>query len=497
MNEHRAREATLLEAFETAQPPSPSWSDDDRRWADRVAVDASPVGTAADAFVALRAGHAMQRLGAREPALARYVARPAWQRGSTAVIALVAFGLGVVGDVIGGGQHINLLAPPLWGVLAWNAVVYVLLLAMPLVNAVRAARQQTVRAGVLVRVAEALLRVRQRLPRASAGGNAAAVRGFAALWLARSRRLALLRGQAALHVGAAALGVGLVAGLYARGLVLDYRVGWESTFLGAEAAHALVTTVFGPAAVFAGIALPDVATFTTLQTVSGRSVAGGAVGAPAAPWLHLVALTLLLFVVLPRLLLALGCAVRVAWRAQHFVLPADAPYFQRLARLGRGGAAHVVVFPYATTPSPQATLGLRTLLGEALGGRIEVLVAPAVAFGGEDETMPRPIAPDTTHAVLLFDLGATPEAEHHGRFVDAIGAVLPAGAVLAVLVDSTAFERRFAGLGTRLAERREAWRLWGESVGLVPVPLDLEAPDVSKAEPFLQAAFVAVPKGAR
>ena len=31
MNERQAREATLLQAFESAEAPSPSWSDEDRR----------------------------------------------------------------------------------------------------------------------------------------------------------------------------------------------------------------------------------------------------------------------------------------------------------------------------------------------------------------------------------------------------------------------------------------------------------------------------------
>ena len=62
MDERRAREVTLLEAFETMQPASPSWSDDDRRWADRVAVEAVRPGSAPDTFIATRAGHALQRL---------------------------------------------------------------------------------------------------------------------------------------------------------------------------------------------------------------------------------------------------------------------------------------------------------------------------------------------------------------------------------------------------------------------------------------------------
>src|SRR6185295_8862465 len=124
MDERRAREVTLLEAFETAQPASASWSDDDRRWADRVALEAATPGSAPAAFVATRAGHALQRLAPREPALARAQAQPSWR------------------------------------VLAWNLAVYVLLVAMPIV---RVARRYPVRRGPIVRAAEILLRLRQRL----------------------------------------------------------------------------------------------------------------------------------------------------------------------------------------------------------------------------------------------------------------------------------------------------------------------------------------------
>ncbi len=205
--------------------------------------------------------------------------------------------------------------------------------------------------------------MRHRLPRLSAGGNATAVRGFAALWLERSRSLAALRAETALHAGAAALALGLVAGLYARGLVLDYRAVWESTFLDVAAAHGVVTTVFGPAARLSAIALPDEAGFAALRDIHGGNVAG----APAAPWIHLIALTLLGAVVIPRALLALACAALASGRSRCFAVPLDAPYFQRLLRLRKGGPARVSVHPTAATPTPQATLGLRALLAASCG----------------------------------------------------------------------------------------------------------------------------------
>ncbi|MEP7139583.1 MAG: DUF2868 domain-containing protein [Caldimonas sp.] len=483
MNERLARDVTWLEAFETARPPAPSWSDEDRAWADRVALEAVAPDSSADEFVAQRAGHALQRLGPREPALQRLVSPRTGGGGWIAVVLAIAFVLGIATNAIGSSQRIDLLAPPFWGVLLWNAVVYLLLLGAPLLRLLRRTPHEP---GPFVRAMETLLRARRRLPSLSGGGNAAAVRTFATLWLGRSRALAVLRAETALHAGAAAFAAGLIAGLYARGLVLDYRAVWESTLLDVGAAHGIVTTVFGPAARLAGIALPDEAAFAAMRAVHGGVVAG----APAAPWLHLIALTLLGAVVVPRALLALGCAALAAARARRFRLPLDAPYFQRLLRLRKGGPARVSVHPYATTPSPQATLGLRALLAAALGPRLELAVAPSVAFGAEDEVAPH-VEPDCTHVVALFDLGATPETENQGRFVQALRAVSPAAAAMATVVDAAAFARRFGMVDDRVAERREAWRAWSESNGARAVVVDLDAVDAveAAASAELEAAF--------
>ena len=491
MNAHSAREVTLLEAFETAQPASASWGEEDRAWANRVALEAAASDAAPDTFVAQRARHAMQRLAPRERVAAQSIGEPLWQARWIAVVMLIGFAGGLLADSIGSSQRINLLAPPLWGVLVWNALVYLVLLAALLAGLLRRARGRGHGApGPGVRAMQALLRIRRRLPKASAGGSASALRRFAMLWIARSSRLSVLRAETVLHAGAAALGLGLIAGLYARGLVLDYRAAWESTILSPDIAHALVSALLEPASRLSGIALPDAAAFAALRSAHGEP----GIGAPAAPWIHLFGLTLLLVVVLPRTLLALACAGRSGVLARRFALPLDEPYFQRLLRLQRGGAARIVVWPYGRTPSPQATLALRALFAEAFGPRVVLQIAPTVGFGAEDDA-PLAADPVCTHAVALFDLNATPETENHGRFIERLGAELPPGAALAVLVDEAAFAQRFGGLPERLAQRREAWRVWAESVGAAPVFVDLEAALPAAAEPMLQAAF-AMPRSA-
>jgi hypothetical protein len=117
-------------------------------------------------------------------------------------------------------------------------------------------------------------------------------------------------------------------------------------------------------------------------------------------------------------------------------------------------------------------------------------VAPGVAFGAEDEAT-LAVPPGTSHAIALFDLAATPEPENQGRFVRRLAAALPTGAALAVVLDETQFARRFAGVGERVAERRDAWRRWGEGEGRVPLALALEAPPPADAPAKLLAAFAA------
>ena len=462
MNEAAAREVVLVQAFETAAPTPPSWSDEDRLWATRLAR----ADTGADdvqSFVVRRARHAMQRLGPREPAAAAWLARRLWRWRWIAWAALAGAALGVLADSIGGSQRINLLAPPLWAVLLWNVVVYVVLLGHGLARLLTRKTQP----GALVKLTERVLRVGRSLPglgsvSASASGSAKALQGFASRWLRISAPLSAARAATLLHAAAAALALGLIGGLYLRGLVLDYRAAWESTFLSAPNAQAILASLLAPAVAISGIALPDAMAFEAMRSVHGAAQNG----APAAPWIHLLALTLALAVVLPRAVLALWSAARAHWLARHVVLPLEGPYFQQLARAARGDVARVFVAPYASTPDAAAGVALRVLLARALGDALQIEFAPTTAFGAEDEPgagMNPP--PGSTLAIALFDLAATPEAENQGRFARRLAAHAPT----LVLIDEVAFAERFRADPDRLMQRREAWRALAAALGTTPV----------------------------
>lgn len=567
MDEAAARGAILLQAFESVQPASPNWSHSDGAWATRLALhDSAPGDIATDArtndsgidaepndirtdgdsrthdtgmgdgkvdarpgsasgrlsarhardadeaFIAQRVRHALQRLVPRDPAAAHWLARRPWRWRWLGWMVLGALAVGVLADSIGPSQRVNLLAPPLWAVVVWNAIVYALLLGHRLSQLRHretrvAAPLQPSQASRTSRPAQTprLLRLLERMRRwmrafldggrdATAAGRSAesssgaALRAAAALWLPCGAALAGARAAAGLHAAAAALACGLIMGLYARGLVLDYRATWESTFLSASAAHALLRVLLAPAAAVSGIALPDVAAFAALRSAQG---ADASVGVSAAPWIHLIALTLLLLVVLPRVLLAAWHAGRAHWLTGHLALPLGEAYFQRLIRARTGGVARVVVVPYASPPGPQAVAALHRLLVPPLGDGLHLEFAPTASFGAEDAAAAA-LAPGTTLAIALFDLTATPEAENQGRFAERLAARAPAGAPTLIVIDEAEFARRFHSDPARLAQRRDAWRAFAEGCGTLPVFADFslpDAPDPQAAERGVVAAL--------
>ncbi len=485
MTEAQARQVTLLQAFDTASPPSPHWGDEDRAWATRAALqDGGGTDTAA-AFIARRARHAMQRLAPRVPLLVRGAAgwfSLSWSKWvGLAVIAGLL--LGALVESLGSSQRINLLAPPLWGVLAWNAVVYVALLGQAMAGVLR----RPARGGVLRRLTARLLGGSGIAERAAESVPAA----FAAAWARRSAPLTALRAATVLHAAAAAFALGLIAGMYLRGLALDYRAVWESTFLGASSAQALVGGALAPAAALSGIALPDAAGFEALRAAPGQIMQG----APAAPWIHLFALTLLGVVVLPRAALAVLDALRAAWQSRRFVLPLDDAYFQALVRQQHGDVAQVLVQPYACAPDAALAGMLAALLAPVLGDGAVVRLAPAAAFGEEDAPGAAPPPAGTTLVLAWFDLSATPEAETHGRYARGLATRAPAGAPTLIAVDETGFRARFGA--ERLAQRRDAWRAFTDRLGTLPVYVDPRAPDAAGVQRAVQlAARSPVPRGA-
>jgi hypothetical protein len=469
--EAAARRVLLLRDVERGGVGAAHWSAEDAAWATRLARETAPgVAAAAGAtgrvltsaqWLDHRATQAWQRLAPRDRRLAALAERGLWRSFvPLALPAALAVGAaaGLAADGFGArSQVIDLLSPAWLGLLGWNLLVYGWLFV-----------------GVLGRPSRPgwLRRLAARL--AAHGGRGAAAPGFAADWATRTAGLTAARAASLLHLAAAAFAAGMVASLYLRGLVLDFRAGWQSTFLDAQAVHMLLAALLAPASAASGVAVPDAAALAALRVGGGQAAA-----ASAAPWIHLFAATLGLFVVVPRLLLAGRAAAMAWWRGRRIVLPLAEPYFQRLLQQARSARARIVVLPHGSTPSAQAALALRELVVQALGDDARLDITRSTPYGDEDGPLPA-AGTGTTWRLALFDLASTPEPEAQGRFVQALRGSGGEGALL-LLVDEAAARTRLAALPERLAERRAAWQRFAAEAGVPLALVDLAAPEAADA----------------
>ncbi|MDT3677392.1 MAG: DUF2868 domain-containing protein [Burkholderiaceae bacterium] len=486
MTESEARNALLLRALELAPAGVVRWTDDDRAWASRAASEVEGASAAGERFVARRAQLALERLGAREAFARRAQRSTDWRPWFGWALPAIALAAGLVTDAIGPSRHVNVLAPPLLAVMTWNLVVYVSIA----VRALLRRRAQPHRGAIASAIARAAQRaiVPGRNSRAAdhaddAGGRSRARRAvvtrFAGDWAKASAALTTARVARVLHVSAIAFALGALTGLYVRGLVFEYRAGWESTFLDANTMHALLGFVLKPASLLTGIALPDVARLEAMRFPETG-------GERAAPWIHLYAVMVALVVVVPRALLALYDRALEHRLARSFTLPAADRYFASLLREHSGEAALVLVLPCHFAPSPQSTLALRAVLGVVFGPTLQLVVAQAAEYGDEERVdAALASAPEAAVVLALFSSSATPEAETHGVFLTRLLGARPAGSELIALVDESAFAARFGGADSvslrRRDERRQAWKRLLAAHECRPVFVDLERDDAAEA----------------
>lgn len=421
----------------------------DAAWASaeaRRTVGESDDSATALAFVVARAQLAQRRLSERDAAWRVPLQGDA--QGPRVWRWLLWLGAGllaalIVGNVLGSTQRINLLAPPVLLLLIWNLAVYALLLVAP-------------GKGLSAWLAHRLEAARVHgSGRSSAAPLTAARARFAAEWALATRGVLQPRVAAALHGAAALLALAVVASMYIVGLAFDYRAGWDSTWLDAEAVQRLLATVLAPASMVSGIALPEVAELARLRFAEGSS------GERAGRWIHLYAVTLALAVIVPRLALAAWAGWRARRAAAGLSLPLEEPYFRALLRDGPQRPRPVSVLPYSYTLGAARQAALPSALVAAIGPGAQPHLAPGLPLGAEDDLkahLPSDLHPDVA---ALFAATATPERETHGAFVRALAAALPRGAQLAVLVDESGL-RQHAGRASdaelRLTQRRAAWQ---------------------------------------
>jgi hypothetical protein len=481
VNEIQARRVLLVRAFETVDADRRLLTEDDRRYAAKVADEMTRWQSnergrspAPDDYLQTRAELLLTKLAERVPAVARLLKTQAWPMWIGTWLPALAFAIGIAADVVSDGKRISIIAFPLLGIMLWNIVSYAVMVFRA------SGRLASGATRVPHRFAQWMggLRATQSLSTAKYPLEGGALEAFHTDWFERSGPLASLRIARIWHLCAAFLGAGALFGLYLRGLAFEYRAGWESTFLGPEGVRVLLNMFLAPFAALIRTPLPSVSEIAALQWSAGAN------GENAARWIHLYAVAMFTVVILPRLALAWTARMREERLIERFPLSLEEPYFRRILAGWGQGPVRLRVWPYSYTLDEAATRGLRAIARRVFGDTTELIMMPAVKFGGEDGFRPSqaPAAAGRTIDVLLFSITATPEAENHGRFVREARVMLPGAQVW---IDDSPYKRRFGddvAAMTRLAERTQAWVAFVAAHGAGAIVLDLAEPDLAALE---------------
>ncbi len=415
------------------------------------------------------------------PVVQRALQVAALGAGTAPGIILLAFVFGMLTNVLGPRREINLLSFPLFGLLAWNVAVYAGMTLATIARAWAKSRGKLIRlivdpanrlAGLFMKGALWRRLHGRKIERTGSmiqtRITAKALVRFGALWHRLAGTLLAARVRRMLHVGAMAMVLGAVIGMYVRGIAFEYRATWESTWLDADQVQGFLDLVLAPAAAVLGVVVPSVA---ALQGPDGSG--------DAAPWIHLFGMTTVLFVMIPRGVLALVEGRRARRMASRLPVDLGDLYFRGLFGAWRGARKSVQIVPYSFRPGLQESAALKTLLFDVFGARADIRIGEPLGYGEEPPRVSRAAhtaGDHETFLVCLFNLAQSPEPEVHGAFLEEVKTrVETVGGRMVVIIDVSSYRERVS-VSERSEQRLRAWeRLVGDSQ-LAAVPVDLGKP---------------------
>lgn len=390
---------------------------------------------------------------------------PSWIPWALPIIALI---LGLGTNVFSRSGQINLISFPVFGLLAWNFIIYALLIvgvAKPVSGLWKPLQSWLIRGtgsmtGTIENATSGVIpwfQIREE---------------FIKQWIPQSRKLLSEHIKANLHLAAVMAALGVVLGMYLRGLAFEYRAGWSSTFLNGESLETFLRVTLGTAAWVSGIELPNA------ERLAQLSWAQGSEGENAAIWIHLYAVTCVLFIGLPRLLLALGSAGKARRLQVEFPLDINALGLTpapdvALEDRSNPKAKQICVIPFNLELKPKDRELIRLFAFGEAGGPVNIDYREKIDYS-EIESYFAAFTSAATEAhrtVLLFNLSGTPEHEVQGDAIKLLQEKVPRERLL-VYLDGDAFTQRFdddPDFPSRLTKRKESWSNFLKTYGLKPV----------------------------
>lgn len=396
------------------------------------------------------------------------------------LVALPAFVAGLLVNGLGTSQRVNLLNFPLLLILGWNVGIYLITSIMTVLKSSTTSTWMNLPLHWLAKWARQW--ETPAWPSIKSLDSAAAVwirkgtQRFTNVYWKETRHLWRQRLRLTLHLGAACMALGIVLGLYIRGLALDYQATWESTFLAADQVHTFLHILLGPAAWLLQHPFPAVSDIVSLQAPQHG---------PAGPWIHLWAMTALAVIVIPRSLMA-WIGQRSLKRAREaFALPLHDPYFVHLLAPDRGQGVRVAIMPYSYQPSSGATAFLESCFLDLFGNLSTLQWQPPVPFGQENPGWPE-VSTSAQTLVVIFNAGQTPEWEVQGEWLNLVQTQMSASQSLTkllVILDEEQYRQTVDQV--RSSERRQTWQRLGTQYHLTFVPFDVHT---TSRDQFIQDA---------
>lgn len=445
MDVSRAKLVSFVKTIETSSDDTKVWSQLDAEWATRLAVQEVGESASPERFVEVRARIAWQRISDRCPELEKALKKHYFKSLLGWLVVVIAFVLGVTTDQVGESKQVNLLALPFAAIILWNLGMYGWLLVVSPVLRLFGARSN--RPSGLGRLLSGLPQDRER---SSKRAGKVALRMRCLLdWGQSCGALISLSLARVWHVAALMLVLGLIASIYARGLYIEYRVGWESTILDAADVQVILATLLSSLPVTFGLTVPDLATVEQMRFSAGGGLA------TARPWLHVMALLAICVIVIPRLALTLWSHFRIRLIERRFPIDLSDLYFQKLIATHSRQPVQITAIPYAKLVSAAMGINLNQIVGDVFGPKSTFKICETIPLGGEDDV--RATVKSTSNAIwlALFDLTATPETEHHGTFLRGLRDASSQPVI--ALIDSSEFVARFGLSGERMQQRKRLW----------------------------------------
>ena len=389
---------------------------------------------------------------------------PYWAIGS--VLAVLAFAGGILTNELSvTDNRINLLSPPLLGVIAWNLIVYCWIAAALVFN-----RGKSPVGYIRRTFASAVLKLQTR----GSHGQEALV-SFYGKWT--EAELPLLRGRIAeiLHFSAALFGLGLIASIGIHGWGTEYTVGWESTWLSDKPAAVLtfINLFYGMIPVNA-----DLFNQLTPQVIESMKFGAGH-GQNAAPWLVQLFYIISLIVVVPRILLGLYAYAKARYIGNHFPIDLESVYYSNILRQWRGQTMLMQIIPFSYPLTEKVKEGIQKFASELHPENSRCIFSEAQH---ENTKLPEIPAGEQTEVIAVFAMTSTPEIEVQGRFIAELKQkALDSKALLRVVIDTSGFLARFANTPQRIAERKKNWSNFLAPYGVSFAFVNLTDADVKDA----------------